>query len=146
MENPDYADEKTAFGLKQYRRGLMKALWDLYNEFDEVEYLPLDAKPRCFVCGEEVKPEDLAQHMKEHLENDELRGIRFPGLSRLESTPAFDPCSHWSEMGVPSVLPHRGPAIPLYGDEEFFVQFVEDPPPIQIIIHGVKYKKAEEDS
>jgi len=136
LENED--DEKTRHGFDLYRKGLMKALWDLYNEFDEVEQLPLDVKPRCFVCGEEMEQSRLAAHMGKHLKDGDLRGIKAPCLWP-DSPPHF-----WSDMGIPSAGPARGAAIPLHGDEEFLVRFVEDPPPVEVIIHGVKYKREEE--
>jgi len=73
----------------------------LHQEFEEIEVLAIDQKPRCPICGQEVK--DLASHFKEHQEvrkqiNQDLqageraRGIKWaaPGLP-LDPLMPLDP-------------------------------------------------------
>lgn len=155
-------------GLRREMAGLRMALEELYGEFPELERIPMDQKPRCPFCQEEMDHPALADHMLEHVKKgDKIRGISpaAPGLpldpSILDSEVANGllmsvhdvvtrgsshiraqgtPASEASPwMGIPSIGPRRGPGFPLHSDDKFTVQFVDDSL-IEVIIHGIKYK------
>jgi hypothetical protein len=144
VDLPENAESKRA--LKREMAGLLTALQELHHEFDELERIPLDQKPRCPFCQEEMEHPALAEHMLEHNKKGDKIHIEQPedGI-----TPDCIQRALLRETlqgsGVPSAGPPRGPGFPLTPDMEINATLVEDPPPIEVIIHGIKYKKVEED-
>ena len=54
-------------GLRREMSGLRMALEELHGEFPELDRIPMDQKPRCPFCQEEMEHPALADHMQEHM-------------------------------------------------------------------------------
>jgi hypothetical protein len=131
--------------------GLKTALVLLYHEIEELERIPMDQKPKCPFCQEEMDLSELASHMKEHnARGDKLRGFS-DDVSEKVCQQMFGPAAPGmtrvmrEEMGIPSAGPPFGPGDDRVREVIGPIHLVDDSQPIEVMIEGIKYRKVEED-